>query len=91
MINGKRVSAVMPAYNAAKTLEQTVRELPEMADIKILVDDKSTDQTVKIARHSWWSILFQQLRRFRDSLLSLLRLFPRKCRWRTEGMRQTSE
>jgi len=40
----------MPAYNAAKTLEQTVRELPEIVDVKILVDDKSTDETVKIAR-----------------------------------------
>jgi glycosyltransferase involved in cell wall biosynthesis len=50
VINGKRVAVVMPAYNAAKTLEQTVRELPEMTDIKILVDDKSTDQTAKIAR-----------------------------------------
>src|ERR1035438_6514754 len=40
----------MPAYNAAKTLEQTVRELPEIVDIKILVDDKSADETVEIAR-----------------------------------------
>src|SRR5271154_1043912 len=51
MINGKRIAVVMPAYNAAKTLEQTVRELPEIVDIKILVDDKSTDETVEIARH----------------------------------------
>ena len=50
MLNGKRIAVVMPAYNAAKTLEQTVRELPEMADIRILVDDKSSDETVKIAR-----------------------------------------
>jgi glycosyltransferase involved in cell wall biosynthesis len=50
VINGKRVAVVMPAYNAAKTLEQTVREVPEIADIKILVDDRSTDETVKIAR-----------------------------------------
>ena len=50
MINGKRIAVVMPAYNAAKTLEQTVRELPEIVDIKILVDDKSADETVEIAR-----------------------------------------
>jgi len=49
MINGKRVAVVMPAYNAAKTLERTVRELPEMVDIKILVDDNSADETVRIA------------------------------------------
>lgn len=39
----------MPAYNAAKTLEQTVAEFPEIVDIKILVDDGSTDETVQIA------------------------------------------
>lgn len=50
MINGKRVAVVMPAYNAEKTLERTVRELTEVVDIKILVDDSSRDQTVKVAR-----------------------------------------
>jgi glycosyltransferase involved in cell wall biosynthesis len=40
----------MPAYNAEKTLEMTVRELSEVVDIKILVDDSSRDQTVKVAR-----------------------------------------
>jgi glycosyltransferase involved in cell wall biosynthesis len=39
----------MPAYNAAKTLEMTVRELPEAVDNVILVDDKSKDETVPIA------------------------------------------
>jgi glycosyltransferase involved in cell wall biosynthesis len=49
MINGKRIAVVMPAYNAAKTLEKTVCEIPETVDIKILVDDKSSDETVRIA------------------------------------------
>jgi len=49
VINGKVVAVVMPAYNAAKTLEQTVRELPEIVDLKILVDDGSSDQTVPVA------------------------------------------
>jgi glycosyltransferase involved in cell wall biosynthesis len=49
MINGKRIAVVMPAYNAAKTLEKTVCEIPEIVDIKILVDDKSSDETVRIA------------------------------------------
>ena len=40
----------MPAYNAEKTLEMTVRELSEVVDVKILVDDSSKDQTVKVAR-----------------------------------------
>jgi glycosyltransferase involved in cell wall biosynthesis len=49
MMNGMRLAVVMPAYNAAKTLAKTVRELPEMVDIKILVDDSSADETVRIA------------------------------------------
>ena len=50
MINGKRIAVVLPAYNAEKTLEATVRELPELVDIRILVDDHSSDQTVQIAQ-----------------------------------------
>src|SRR5260370_21394537 len=49
MIKGKLVAVVMPAYNAAKTLEKTTRELPDAVDIKILVDDHSKDETVRIA------------------------------------------
>jgi glycosyltransferase involved in cell wall biosynthesis len=49
MINGKRIAVVMPAYNAEKTLEQTVREIPDAVDVKILVDDSSSDQTVRLA------------------------------------------
>jgi glycosyltransferase involved in cell wall biosynthesis len=50
MINGKRTAVVMPAYNAAKTLASTVSELPDFVDVKILVDDHSTDDTVALAR-----------------------------------------
>ena len=50
MINGKRIAVVLPAYNAEKTLEATVRELPETVDIRILVDDHSSDSTVQIAQ-----------------------------------------
>lgn len=49
MINGKRIVVVMPAYNAAKTLEKTVREIPDIVDTTILVDDGSSDDTVRIA------------------------------------------
>jgi len=49
MINGKRIAVVLPAYNAEKTLEATVRELPDLVDIRILVDDHSSDRTVQIA------------------------------------------
>ncbi len=50
MIEGKRIAVVMPAYNAAKTLRATVAELPEIVDTKILVDDHSNDETVRIGR-----------------------------------------
>src|SRR5580704_8469654 len=50
MINGKRIAVVMPAYNAEKTLEKTVRELSEVVDIKILVDDSSKDRTAQLSR-----------------------------------------
>jgi glycosyltransferase involved in cell wall biosynthesis len=50
MINGKRIAVVMPAYNAEKTLEQTVRELPVEVDIKILVDDSSKDETAQLSK-----------------------------------------
>ena len=50
MINGKRIAVVMPAYNAERTLEMTVRELSDVVDIKILVDDSSMDQTAALAR-----------------------------------------
>src|SRR6201988_3714831 len=49
MINGKRIAVVLPAYNAAKTVEKTVRELPDTVDIRILVDDGSSDETVQVA------------------------------------------
>ena len=50
MINGKRIAVVMPAYNAEKTLEVTVGEVPDLVDIRILVDDHSSDRTVDLAR-----------------------------------------
>lgn len=50
MLNGKRIAVVMPAYNAEKTLRATVQELPEIVDVRILVDDFSSDRTVEVAR-----------------------------------------
>ena len=46
-----RVIIVMPAYNAAKTLERTYRDIPhEIVSKIILVDDVSKDDTVAVAR-----------------------------------------
>jgi glycosyltransferase involved in cell wall biosynthesis len=50
MIDGKRIAVVMPAYNAEKTLEKTVRALPSIVDIKILVDDSSSDNTARLSK-----------------------------------------
>jgi glycosyltransferase involved in cell wall biosynthesis len=51
MTTERKVVIVMPAYNAARTLEQTYRDLPEdVVDHVILVDDVSQDETVEIAR-----------------------------------------
>jgi glycosyltransferase involved in cell wall biosynthesis len=44
-LNGKRIAVVMPGYNVAKTLEATARDLPDIVDVTILVDDHSTDGT----------------------------------------------
>jgi glycosyltransferase involved in cell wall biosynthesis len=47
----QKVIVVMPAYNAAKTLERTYNDLPkEIVDKIILVDDVSQDETVEVAR-----------------------------------------
>jgi glycosyltransferase involved in cell wall biosynthesis len=51
MINNKKIIIVMPAYNAALTLEKTYRELPfDIVDEIILVDDASDDETPAIAK-----------------------------------------
>lgn len=51
MINGKKVIVVMPAFNAAKTLKQTVDDIPPgSADELILVDDCSADRTAAVSR-----------------------------------------
>ncbi len=46
-----KVAVVLPAYNAEKTLERTVADIPrDVVHEIILVDDKSTDRTVEIAK-----------------------------------------
>jgi len=52
MLHGKKVVVVMPAYNAAKTLEQTYKELPhDIVDDVVLVDDCSHDDTETVAKN----------------------------------------
>lgn len=51
MLNGKKIIVVMPAYNAARTLEQTYQDLPlDIVDEVLLVDDASRDETVSVSR-----------------------------------------
>jgi glycosyltransferase involved in cell wall biosynthesis len=52
MYNGKRVVVVMPAYNAARTIQATYDEVMRqgVVDLVVLVDDASGDDTVAIAR-----------------------------------------
>ena len=51
MLNGKKVTVVLPAYKAEKTLKQTCDQIPhDIVDHVILVDDASTDSTVALAR-----------------------------------------
>ena len=51
MIKGRKIVVVLPAYNAAKTIVQTYNDIPhDIVDDVILVDDKSSDETVEIAR-----------------------------------------
>lgn len=51
MLNTQRIIVVMPAYNAAKTLEKTFADVPhDIVDEVILVDDKSVDNTAEIAK-----------------------------------------
>jgi glycosyltransferase involved in cell wall biosynthesis len=50
-VRSKKVIVVMPAYNAEKTLERTLDDVPrDWVDEIILVDDHSRDRTVEIAR-----------------------------------------
>jgi len=51
MIDGKKITVVLPAYNAELTLERTYREIPhEIVDSVLLVDDNSTDATTALSQ-----------------------------------------
>lgn len=51
MLNGQRIAVILPAYNAARTLERTVAEIPrDIVDDIILTDDASRDNTATLSR-----------------------------------------
>lgn len=50
IISSEKVIVVMPAYNAEKTLEKTYKAIPKgIADQVVVVDDDSSDKTVRVA------------------------------------------
>src|SRR5258708_29260065 len=52
MLANRKICVVLPAYNAARTLEMTFREIPaDVVDDVILVDDASTDGTFRLAKN----------------------------------------
>src|SRR4051812_23907450 len=54
----QRVIAVMPAYNAERTLAATVNDIPPgSVDEVILVDDGSSDRTVALAREMGLTVI----------------------------------
>lgn len=51
MLSGKKIAVILPAYNAARTLERTYNEIPQdVVDDVILTDDASRDDTVEVSR-----------------------------------------
>ncbi len=51
MFQNKKIVVVLPAYNAALTLERTYREIPhDIVDEVVLVDDASSDDTLEVGR-----------------------------------------
>lgn len=51
MLKNKKIVVVLPAYNAAKTLEMTYKEIPfDIVDDVVLVDDASNDNTIETAK-----------------------------------------
>ena len=51
MFHSKKIVVVMPAYNAAKTIERTYREIPlDLVDEVVVTDDASSDETVQVAQ-----------------------------------------
>jgi glycosyltransferase involved in cell wall biosynthesis len=51
VFHGKKIVVVMPAYNAARTIERTYAEIPlDLVDEVVVTDDASRDETVEIAK-----------------------------------------
>ena len=64
MLNQRKIAVVLPAYNAARTLRQTLNEIPgEIVDDIILTDDASSDDTSVLSRQLGISTIQHQTNR----------------------------
>jgi glycosyltransferase involved in cell wall biosynthesis len=64
MLGKLRVAVILPAYNAARTLERTVEELDRViVDDVILTDDASNDNTAELARSLGLHVLVHEKNR----------------------------
>ncbi|WP_056933539.1 glycosyltransferase family 2 protein [Thermococcus barophilus] len=50
MLNGKRISVIIPAYNEEKRIGKVLQRMPDFIDEIIVVDDGSEDRTSEVAR-----------------------------------------
>jgi glycosyltransferase involved in cell wall biosynthesis len=64
VFHGKKIVVVMPAYNAARTIEKTYAEIPmDLVDEVVVTDDASSDDTVEVAQRLGLRTLVHQRNR----------------------------
>ncbi|UJG41534.1 MAG: glycosyltransferase family 2 protein [Candidatus Heimdallarchaeum aukensis] len=51
MYKNKKICLVIPVYNEEDHIEEVIKEIPEFIDFIIVIDDKSTDNTLKILKN----------------------------------------
>ena len=68
MFHNNKIVVVMPAYNAARTIERTYREIPlDLVDEVVVTDDASGDETVRVARElGLHTVVHEENRGLRD-------------------------
>src|SRR3989338_5420424 len=60
MYRNKTVAVVVPAFNVQNLIGRVIETMPDFVDQMIVIDDKSTDQTIQIVE-SYFSHLGQRL------------------------------